>query len=88
MTGRLDASIQNMLQAEMGFLKSPQGANFEVSKAVEHELLPAKTAVGLAQGNADLKALLNKGIQALHEDGSYVAIQKKHFGDQNIYSGK
>ncbi len=87
-TGRLDASIQNMLQAEMGFLKSPQGANFEVSKAVEHELLPAKTAVGLAQGNADLKALLNKGIQALHEDGSYVAIQKKHFGDQNIYSGK
>ncbi|MCW1245289.1 transporter substrate-binding domain-containing protein [Pseudomonas sp. SAICEU22] len=87
-TGRLDASIQNMLQAEMGFLKSPQGANFEVSKAVEHELLPAKTAVGLAQGNADLKALINKGIKALHEDGSYVAIQKKHFGDQNLYSGK
>ncbi|MNN16572.1 Lysine-arginine-ornithine-binding periplasmic protein precursor [compost metagenome] len=87
-TGRLDASIQNMLQAEMGFLKSPQGADFEVSKPVDHELLPAKTAMGLLKGNAELKTLVDKGIKALHDDGTYAAIQKKHFGDQNIYSGK
>ncbi|QHF39374.1 ABC transporter substrate-binding protein [Pseudomonas sp. S34] len=87
-TGRLDASIQNMLQAEMGFLKSPQGADFEVSNPVHHELLPAKTAIGLLKGNAELKTLVDKGIQALHDNGTYAAIQKKHFGDQNIYSGK
>ena len=29
-SGRLDASIQDMLQAELGFLKSPQGADYEV----------------------------------------------------------
>ena len=29
-SGRLDASVQDMLQAELGFLKSPAGAGYEV----------------------------------------------------------
>ncbi|EGH11088.1 amino acid ABC transporter periplasmic amino acid-binding protein, partial [Pseudomonas savastanoi pv. glycinea str. race 4] len=45
-SGRLDASIQDMLQAELGFLKSPAGADYEVSKPIDSELLPAKTAIG------------------------------------------
>ena len=45
-------------------------------------------AVGIAKGNTELKALINKGIQALHDDGTYASIQKKHFGDLNLYSGK
>ncbi|WP_415765743.1 transporter substrate-binding domain-containing protein [Pseudomonas sp. ZB1P45] len=87
-SGRLDASIQDMLQAELGFLKSPQGANFEVSKPVESELLPSKTAVGINKGNTELKALLDKGIKALHDNGTYAAVQQKHFADLNLYSGK
>jgi len=87
-SGRLDASIQDMLQAQLGFLKSPQGADYEVSKPVNDPLLPAKTAVGISKGNKELKALLDKGIKALHDDGTYATIQKKHFGDLNLYSGK
>ena len=87
-SGRLDASIQDMLQAELGFLKSPQGAGYEVSKPVDSELLPSKTAIGINKGNKELQALLNKGIKALHDDGTYSKIQKKHFGDLNLYSGK
>ncbi|MBD1550643.1 transporter substrate-binding domain-containing protein [Pseudomonas typographi] len=87
-SGRLDASLQDMLQAELGFLKSPQGAEYEVSKPFESDLLPAKTAVGIKKGNKDLQTLLNKGIKALHDDGTYAEIQKKHFGDLNLYSGK
>ncbi|TPG87037.1 transporter substrate-binding domain-containing protein [Pseudomonas mandelii] len=87
-SGRLDASIQDMLQAELGFLKSPQGANFEVSKPVKSELLPSKTAVGITKGNTELKALLDKGIKALHDNGTYAAVQQKHFADLNLYSGK
>ncbi|QGG77416.1 transporter substrate-binding domain-containing protein [Pseudomonas syringae] len=87
-SGRLDASIQDMLQAELGFLKSPAGADYEVSKPIDSELLPAKTAIGIAQGNKELKALLDKGIEAMHKDGTYAEIQKKHFGDLNLYSGK
>ncbi|OSR68874.1 Lysine/arginine/ornithine-binding periplasmic protein [Pseudomonas syringae pv. actinidiae] len=87
-SGRLDASIQDMLQAELGFLKSPAGADYEVSKPIDSELLPAKTAIGIAQGNKELKALLDKGIKAMHDDGTYAEIQKKHFGDLNLYGGK
>ncbi|BDB18139.1 ABC transporter substrate-binding protein [Pseudomonas azotoformans] len=87
-SGRLDASVQDMLQAELGFLKSPAGADYEVSKAIDDPLLPSKTAVGIKKGNTELKALLDKGIKALHDDGTYATIQKKHFGDLNLYSGK
>jgi len=87
-SGRLDASIQDMLQAELGFLKSPQGAGYEVSAAIDSDLLPSKTAVGIKKGNTELKALIDKGIKALHADGTYQEIQKKHFGELNLYSGK
>ncbi|MBF7141581.1 MULTISPECIES: transporter substrate-binding domain-containing protein [Pseudomonas] len=87
-SGRLDASIQDMLQAELGFLKSPQGADYTVSEPLTSDYLPAKTAVGINKGNKELQALLNKGIEALHKDGTYSEIQKKHFGDLNLYSGK
>ncbi|WP_397451710.1 transporter substrate-binding domain-containing protein [Pseudomonas sp. NA-150] len=87
-SGRLDASVQDMLQAELGFLKSPAGGGYEVSKPINDPLLPAKTAVGIKKGNKDLKALLDKGIAALHKDGKYAEIQKKTFGDLNLYSGK
>lgn len=87
-SGRLDASIQDMLQAQLGFLKSPQGAGYELSKPVDSEMLPSKTAIGIAKGNKDLQDLLNKGIKALHDDGTYARIQKQHFGELNLYSGK
>ena len=87
-SGRLDASVQDMLQAELGFLKSPQGADYEVSEAIDDPLLPSKTAVGIKKGNSELQALLNKGIKALHADGTYAKIQKKNFGDLNLFSGK
>ncbi len=88
LSGRLDATIQDMLQAKLSFLKSAQGADFEVSPPVDSELLPAKTAVGIAKGNTELKALLDKGLKAMHDDGTYDSIQKKHFGDMSLYSGK
>ncbi|MGP5509861.1 transporter substrate-binding domain-containing protein [Pseudomonas helleri] len=87
-SGRLDASVQDMLQAELGFLKSPQGAGYEISAAIDDPLLPSKTAVGIKKGNQALQTLLNKGIKALHDDGTYTKIQQKYFGDLNLYSGK
>ncbi|WP_367084464.1 transporter substrate-binding domain-containing protein [Pseudomonas sp. HOU2] len=86
--GRLDASLQDALQAQLGFINSPQGTDYEMSPSVESPYLPSKTAIGIAKGNAELKALLDKAIQALHDDGTYDSIQKQHFGDLNLYSGK
>jgi len=86
--GRLDASLQDTLQAQLGFIMSPQGADYEMSPPVDSPFLPTKTAIGIAKGDAQLKALLDKAIQALHDEGTYDSIQKQHFGDLNLYSGK
>jgi len=87
-SGRLDASIQDTLQAKAGFLSSPQGADYEMSEQVESELLPSKTAIAVVKGNDDLKAQLNSAIKAIHENGTYAKLQTKYFGDLNLYSGK
>lgn len=87
-SGRLDASIQDTLQAKLGFINSPQGAGYEISPSVDSPYLPSKTAIGIAKGNMQLKALLDKSIGQMHEDGTYDSIQKQYFGDLNLYSGK
>lgn len=87
-SGRLDASLQDRLQAELGFLKTPQGVGYEVSPAVDSELLPSMTAIGIKKGNKALQTKLNKGIKALHDKGTYAKIQARHFGDLNLHSGK
>ena len=87
-SGRLVASVQDSLQAQMGFLRSAQGVDFEVGKPIESDLLPSKSAIGIAKGNEALKTLLNQGLAALHADGTYDRLQKKYFGDINMFSGK
>jgi histidine transport system substrate-binding protein len=41
--------------------------------------------MGLRKNDQDLRALINKGIAAVQADGTYGQIQKKYFGDQDIY---
>ncbi|WP_137818767.1 ABC transporter substrate-binding protein [Pseudomonas sp. 2FG] len=85
-SGRLDASIQDMLEAELSFLKSPQGADFQSSKGISDPLVPSDIAIGLRKGDDELKSMLNTAIQAMHENGTYKQIQKKNFGDLDLYS--
>ena len=86
-SGRIDVAMQDMLQAEGGFMKSPQGKGY-VNTAIHDELLPADTAVGIRKGNDEFKTFVNKGIAAIHADGTYDKIQKKYFGDLNLYDPK
>ena len=87
-SGRLIASIQDSLQARMGFMRTAQGAEFEMGKPIESDLLPSKSAIGIAKGNEALKALIDQGLAALHTDGTYERLQTKYFGDINLFSGK
>jgi len=84
--GRLDASIQDKLQAQMSFLASPQGADFENSVGISDPLVPAEIAIGLRKDQDELKAMLNGAIKALHEKGIYAQIQRKYFGDLDLYN--
>ncbi|NWB86999.1 transporter substrate-binding domain-containing protein [Pseudomonas gingeri] len=84
--GRLDGSIQDKLQAEMSFLKSPQGAAFQNSVGISDPMIPTDIAIGVRQGNDELKGMLNGAIKALHEKGIYAQLQKKYFGDLDLYN--
>ena len=47
--------------------------------------MPLDIAMGLRKNDQELLALINKGIAAIQADGTYALIQKKYFGDDDIY---
>lgn len=88
LTGRLQASLQDAQQAQSGFLRSPQGAGFVLGPMIESPLLPSKSGIGIAKGNHALKNLLDKGLAALHADGTYARLQAQYFAGVNMFSGQ
>ena len=87
-TGRLQASLQDAQQAQSGFLRLPQGAGFVLGPLIESELMPSQSAIGIAKGNHVLKALLDKGLAALHADGTYARLQEQYFPGVDMFSGQ
>ena len=86
--GRLQASLQDAQQAQSGFLRSAQGANFVLGPLIESELMPSRSAIGIAKGNDRLKTLLDKGLAALHADGTYARLQEHYFPGVDMFSGQ
>ena len=86
--GRLHASLQDAQQAQSGFLRSAQATGFVLGPLIESELMPSKSAIGLAKGNQALKTLLDKGLAALHADGTYARLQEQYFPGVNMFSGQ
>jgi lysine/arginine/ornithine transport system substrate-binding protein len=85
-SGRLDASLQDEVQAGVGFLKTPEGQGFEFAgpQIKDEKILGAAAAIGLRKNDTDLKNLINQALADLLEDGTYQAIAKKYF-DFNIH---
>jgi len=80
-SGRLDAALQDEVQAQQSFLKSPQGEGFAFAgpEVVDDEILGKGAAIGLRKSDQDLKTALNQALQTIHQDGTYQAIEKKYF---------
>jgi lysine/arginine/ornithine transport system substrate-binding protein len=85
-SGRLDASLQDEVQANVGFLKTPVGQGFEFSgpEINDTKILGSAAAIGLRKGDTDLKNALNKALDDILQDGTYQSIAKKYF-DFNIH---
>jgi lysine/arginine/ornithine transport system substrate-binding protein len=85
-SGRLDAVLQNQVQANLGFLKTPRGANFTFAGAAlkDPKILGKGTAVGIRKEDLDLKAGIDGAIAGMLSDGTYQKIARKYF-DFNIY---
>ncbi len=80
-SGRLDSALQDEIQAQQGFLKSPQGEGFAFAgpDVVDDEILGKGSAIGLRKSDQDLKAALNQALKAIHQDGTYQELEKKYF---------
>jgi lysine-arginine-ornithine-binding protein len=80
-SGRLDAALQDEVQADLGFLKTPRGAGF----AFAGPAIPTgAAAIGLRKEDIDLKKGINKAISEMIMDGTYKKIASKYF-DFDVY---
>ncbi|EAY65309.1 ABC-type amino acid transport/signal transduction systems, periplasmic component/domain [Burkholderia cenocepacia PC184] len=86
--GRLDAALQDEVQAAIGFLKSPRGANYTFvgPELVDEKMLGIGAGIGLRQEDTDLKAKIDRAIHDMVKDGTYKRLASKYF-DFDIYGG-
>ncbi|HHG8772196.1 TPA: ABC transporter substrate-binding protein [Raoultella planticola] len=79
-SGRLDAVFTDAAQAAIGFLKQPQGQDFELAgPIVEDPIIGPGTAIGLRKGDEELKTALDNAFAEIKKNGTFDHIQKKYF---------
>ncbi|RKP50784.1 ABC transporter substrate-binding protein [Trinickia fusca] len=85
-SGRLDASLQDAVEADVGFLKTPRGAGFQFAgnEINDPKTLGNGAGIGLRKEDTDLKANIDRAIAEMIKDGTYQKIEKKYF-DFDVY---
>lgn len=81
MSGRVDATLQDAVQADLGFLKTPKGKDFTFAgpELKDPKVLGTGTAIGLRKDDTELRQLINKAIADIHKDGTFKKLEKKYF---------
>src|ERR1700684_1345614 len=81
LSGRLDASLQDAVEAEIGFLKTPRGAGYDFAgkDIVDEKILGNGAGIGMRKEDADLKAKVDKAIADIIKDGTYKKLENKYF---------
>ncbi|AYZ63133.1 ABC transporter substrate-binding protein [Burkholderia multivorans] len=84
--GRLDGALQDAVQADIGFLKTPRGKDFQFvgTDLDDPKTLGNGAGIGLRKEDGDLKAKIDKAIGDMRKDGTYDKIAKKYF-DFDVY---
>ncbi|MEX3897635.1 ABC transporter substrate-binding protein [Paraburkholderia sp. BR10954] len=87
-SGRLDAALQDAVQADQGFLKTPRGADFAfVGQNIDDpKILGNGAGIGMRKEDEDLKIKVDKAIADMIKDGTYKKIEQKYF-DFDVYGG-
>ncbi|MEX3787496.1 ABC transporter substrate-binding protein [Paraburkholderia sp. JPY432] len=85
-SGRLDAALQDAVQADQGFLKTPRGKGFAFvgQDLNDPKILGSGAGIGMRKEDTDLKAKVDKAIADMIKDGTYKKIEKKYF-DFDVY---
>ena len=84
--GRLDATLQDAVEASEGFLKKPEGKGFAFAghNVVDKKTLGEGAGVGLRKEDTVLKSKLDHAIAAMIKDGTYKKLESKYF-DFDVY---
>jgi arginine/ornithine transport system substrate-binding protein len=85
-SGRIDASMEDAVAADIGFLRRPAGRDFAFLGPEFRDPKYFGTGAGIAmrKGDAELKAKLDEAIARIRAGGTYQAIAKKYF-DFDVY---
>ncbi len=80
-SGRLDATLQDELQAAYGFLKTPQGEHFGWAggPVTDKKIIGEGTAMGLRKDDTDLKEMINKALKQVHQKGTFLRLKNQYF---------
>lgn len=75
LSGRLDASLQSSVQADLGFLKTAKGAGFEFAGPPLHDpkTLGVGSAIGVRKDDDALRQQINQALASLIRDGTLSA---------------
>jgi len=87
--GRIDAAMAFAPQAEVEFLKTPQGRDFGFAKGPtirDVAIFGPGVALGIRKGDKALLDAINDAIDSIRSDGTYDKIAKKYF-TFDIYGG-
>lgn len=87
-SGRLDAAMADTVVLDLGFLKTPEGADYAFFG--EAYSIPKYhgdgMGIGVRKEDTELRDKLSAAIQAIRANGEYETIEKKYF-DFDIYGG-
>jgi len=85
-SGRIDASMEDAVAADAGFLKRPAGKDFAFFGPEYNDPKYFGTGAGIAvrKGDTDLVARLNQAIKDIRANGTYQKIEKQYF-DFDVY---
>jgi lysine/arginine/ornithine transport system substrate-binding protein len=86
LSGRLDGSLQDAVEAGIGFLKTPRGTGFDFAgkDIVNEKILGNGAGIGMRKEDTDLKMKVDKAIADIIKDGTYRKLEQKYF-DFDVY---
>jgi len=84
--GRVDMLLADSVAIDEGFLKKPEGKDFQFigPDLSEKKYFGEGAGIAIRKQDTDLVEMFNKAIEKIRQDGTYKKIQDKYF-DFNVY---
>ncbi len=82
LAGRLDASLQDSVEADYGFLKTPKGADYALAANVTYDpkdVLGSYIAIGVRKNEPVLLKKIDMAIADIIKNGTYKKIESQYF---------